>query len=62
MRNGVGQCRTTGLRTFGACGDRSTASALRAGMEYFLPHLKVFNSPLLPDLNICSNLRQSFET
>ena len=24
--------------------------------------VEVFNSPLLPDSNICSNLRQSFET
>jgi hypothetical protein len=62
VRNGVGQCRTTGCALSVRAAIEAPLRSYATGMEYFLPHLKVFNSPLLPDSNICSNLRQSFET
>ena len=62
MRNGMGQCRTTGCALSVRAAIEAPLRFYAPGMEYFLPHLKVFNSPLLPDSNICSNLRQSFET
>ena len=50
MRNGVGHCRTTGLRTFGACGDRSTASVLRAGDGVFSATPEGLQQPALARL------------
>ena len=62
MRNGVGQCRTAGCALSVRAAIEAPLRSYATEMEYFLPHLKVFNGPLLPDSNICSNLRQSFET